>query len=322
MLAHRLSAGGRHRVLLLEAGGSDRRLRVQMPIGYGMSFYDPRLNWMYRTEPEPALAGRRGYWPRGKVLGGSSSINAMVFVRGQPDDFDDWRARGNPGWGWDDVLPYFRQAGRQSTRGPTRWRGHDGPLHVSDVSRPGAPAVRRASCAPAPSWACRTTPTSTAPAQEGVGLYEITTRGGRRMSSARAYLHPALKRANLVVQTQAQVTRIVFDGTRASGVHYRHRGSEPPCGARGREVILCAGAINSPLLLQASGVGPAALLQSLGIAGRAGPAGRRPAPAGPPVHRPPVPLARADAQRRAAALVAASCAPRCATWRRGAVRWR
>ena len=132
VLANRLTAGGRHTVLLLEAGGSDRKLWIQMPIGYGMSFYNPRVNWMYRTEPEPALDNRQDYWPRGKVLGGSSSINAMVHIRGQATDFEDWRAAGNPGWGWEDVLPYFRKS--ETCAGDPAFHGTDGPLHVTDVS--------------------------------------------------------------------------------------------------------------------------------------------------------------------------------------------
>jgi choline dehydrogenase len=134
VLARRLTDAGAGKVLLLEAGGSDRRLWIQMPIGYGKSFYDPRVNWMYRTEAEPALAGRQGYWPRGKVLGGSSSINAMVYVRGQIADFDDWRDAGNPGWGWNDILPYFRKL-EDFAEGTDGERGVGGPLHVSDVSR-------------------------------------------------------------------------------------------------------------------------------------------------------------------------------------------
>jgi choline dehydrogenase len=134
VLAHRLSESGRHTVLLLEAGGDDRQFWLRVPIGYGKSFYNPRVNWMYRTLPDPGLADRQGYWPRGKVLGGSSSINAMVFVRGQAADYDRWAALGNPGWGWDDVLPWFKKL-EDSDLGPSAWRGAGGPLHVSDVTR-------------------------------------------------------------------------------------------------------------------------------------------------------------------------------------------
>jgi choline dehydrogenase len=262
VLAHRLTQDARHRVLLLEAGGSDRRLRVQVPIGYGLSFHDPRLNWRLFTEPEAALAGRRGYWPRGKVLGGSSAINAMVYIRGQAADFERWRAEGNPGWGWDGVLPYYQRMEHFDAR-PDALRGHDGPLRISDVSdqvHPLCASFLRAGA----ELGLPHNAGFNGPSAEGVGLYEITMHGGRRMSSARAYLHPALSRPNLVLRTQAQATRIEFEGTRAVALHYRHRGASHRA-AFGRELILSAGAVHSPLLLQASGVGPAALLQSLGL---------------------------------------------------------
>jgi choline dehydrogenase len=234
-----------------------------MPIGYGLSFYDPSLNWMLRTEPEPSLAGRSGYWPRGKVLGGSSSINAMVWVRGQPHDFDHWRSLGNPGWGWADVLPYFRRIESRSAE-PDPWRGHDGPLHVSDVSAEVHPLCERFIRAGIELGLPRNAGFNGA-TFEGVGLYEITTRGGRRMSTARAYLHPAMKRPNLEVLTRARALRIEFDGRRAVAVQVERAGRSERFAAA-REVIVCAGAIHSPLLLQASGIGPGALLQSLGIA--------------------------------------------------------
>jgi choline dehydrogenase len=262
VLAHRLTQDARHRVLLLEAGGSDRRLRVQVPIGYGLSFHDPRLNWRLFTESEAALAGRRGYWPRGKLLGGSSSINAMVYIRGQAADFERWREDGNPGWGWDDVLPYYRRMEGFDAR-PDAHRGHDGPLRISDVSDQVHPLCAHFLRAGAELGLPHNAGFNGASA-EGVGLYEITMHGGRRMSSARAYLHPALSRPNLVLRTQAQATRIEFEGTRAVALHYRHRGVSHRV-AVGRELILSAGAVHSPLLLQASGVGPAALLQSLGL---------------------------------------------------------
>ena len=265
VLANRLSADGRHSVLLLEAGGTDRRWRVQLPIGYGLSFYDPSLNWMYRTEAEPALNGRQGYWPRGKVLGGSSAINAMVYVRGQALDFDGWRDAGNPGWGWDDVLPHFKRM-EGSSRTDTALRGRDGPLRVSDVSGQTHPLCQTFLLA-GQQAGLPASDDFNGSAPEGVGLYEITMHGGRRMSTARAYLHPALKRRNLTLHTHAHASAITFDGLRANGVRYRRGGVAQQALAR-REVIVCAGAINSPLLLQASGVGPATLLQALGIAVR------------------------------------------------------
>ncbi|MCC7273563.1 MAG: GMC family oxidoreductase N-terminal domain-containing protein [Alphaproteobacteria bacterium] len=263
VLANRLSANGRFRVLLLEAGGSDRRLWLRVPIGYGKSFYDPRVNWMYRTEPEPALDGRQGYWPRGKVLGGSSAINAMVHIRGQPADFDEWAAAGNPGWGWSDVLPYFKRA-EDNGRGADAWRGVGGPLHVSDIDADRHPLcdVYLRACAEA---GVAHNPDFNGADQEGAGLYQITTRDGLRMSAARAYLRPAMRRANLRVETDALVRRVLFEGARATGVAYASRGGSKTATA-GRAVILSAGAIGSPQLLQLSGVGPAPLLGSLGIA--------------------------------------------------------
>ena len=262
VLAHRLTEDGRYRVLLLEAGGSERRFWLQVPIGYGKSFYDPRVNWMYRTEPEPALAGRAGYWPRGKVLGGSSSINAMVFVRGQHEDFDAWHALGNAGWGWADVLPYFRKM-EDRARGPDAWRGCGGPLAVADVTRDLHPLCDAFLRAGVEAGLSRNADFNGA-VQEGVGCYEITVRDGRRMSTARAYLRPAMRRGNLRVETGAHATRILFDGTRATGIEYVRGGAA--CRARaGREVIVCAGAVNSPQLLQLSGIGPATHLDSLGL---------------------------------------------------------
>ncbi len=262
VLANRLSENGRYRVLLLEAGGSDLRFWVQMPIGYGKSFYDKNVNWMYRTAPDPGLANREGYWPRGKVLGGSSSINAMVYIRGQAEDFEAWKDAGNPGWGWPDVLPYFKKS-EDNARGGDDWRGTGGPLHVADVSQHLHPlnevylqAAREAGLKDNEDFNGET--------QEGVGLYQITTKNGIRMSAARAYLRPAIKRTNLRVESKAQATRLLFEGKRAVGVEYRQNGKLLQARA-GREVILSAGSINSPQLLQLSGVGPADVLKSSGI---------------------------------------------------------
>jgi choline dehydrogenase len=262
VLANRLTENGRFRVMVLEAGGTDRRFWLQVPIGYGKSFYDPRVNWMYRTEPDPALGDRRGYWPRGKVLGGSSAINAMVHIRGQAADFDEWRALGNPGWGWTDVLPYFRKS-EHNARGADAWRAVGGPLHVADVSRdlhPLCDVYLRAG----EELGLRRNPDFNGATQEGVGPYQITTRNGRRMSAARAYLHAAMQRANLRVESEAHVRRILFEGQRATGIEYARHGVVRTARAA-REIILSAGAIGSPQLLQLSGVGPAQVLAPLGI---------------------------------------------------------
>ncbi|BBK32437.1 choline dehydrogenase [Allostella humosa] len=262
VLANRLTASGRFRVLLLEAGGSDRRFWLQVPIGYGKSFFNPAVNWMYRTEPDPVLDGRQGYWPRGKVLGGSSAINAMVHIRGQAADFDDWEAAGNPGWGWSGVLPYFKRS-EDNGAGPDAWRATGGPLHITGIERERHPvcATYIAACTEA---GVPYNPDFNGERQEGAGLYQITTRGGLRLSAARAYLRPAMGRANLQVETGAHATRILFEGTRAVGIEYRQGGTIRTARA-GREVILSSGSINSPQLLQLSGVGPAELLLAHGI---------------------------------------------------------
>ena len=263
VLANRLSEGGRHSVALLEAGGHDRRLWVRMPIGYGKAFHDPRINWRYMTQPEPNLGGRRMYWPRGKVLGGSSAINAMVYIRGHRGDFDDWAAMGNPGWGWDDVLPWFRKAESGDTDAAEHGGG-DGPLHVSRLERDLHPLCEDFLRASAACGLARVDDFNDG-ALEGVGLYRNTVRDGFRMSAARAYLKPARRRANLTVVTGAQATRILFEGRRAVGVTYRRHGRDHAIRA-GREVIVAAGAVGSPQLLQLSGVGPAGLLGRHGIA--------------------------------------------------------
>lgn len=262
VLANRLTANGRYSVLLLEAGGSDRSFWLHVPIGYGKSFYNPNVNWMYRTEPDPGLGGRSGYWPRGKVLGGSSAINAMVFIRGHPTDFDDWDAAGNPGWGWRDVLPYFKKL-EHNSGGADEWRATGGPMHVTDVARdlhPLCSAYLRAG----EEAGLSATGDFNGAQMEGVGLYQITTRDGLRMSTARAYLRPAMSRANLRIETKAHATRIAFDGRRATGVHFHQQGKMQFARAH-RDVVLAAGSINTPLLMQGSGVGPATLLQQHSI---------------------------------------------------------
>lgn len=264
VVAARLTQSGRHRVLLVEAGGSDERFFVRLPIGYGKCFYDPAVNWMYRTEPEATLDGRAGYWPRGKVLGGSGSINAMVYVRGHPRDFDDWAALGNPGWDYASVLPFFRRLER-AERGASPWRGDDGPLAVTDVESDAHPLCRAFLAAGEAIGIPRNADFNGA-TPEGIGYFENTVHQGRRTSSATAYLAPARRRANLAVVTDSRATRIGFDGTRATAVTYVGRDGVPVTARASREVVLCAGSLETPKLLLVSGVGPAAQLQDLGIA--------------------------------------------------------
>ena len=261
VLANRLTADGRKRVLLLEAGGSDRRFYVQLPLGYGKLFYNPAVNWMYQTEPDPGLAGNRDHWPRGKLLGGSSSINAMVWIRGHASDYDDWEAAGNPGWGWASVLPAYR-AIEDNEAGGDAWRGSGGPLFISANRRDLHPLCETFIRATEATGLPRN-PDFNGAEQEGVGIYQMTIRGARRNSAARAFLRPAMKRPNLRVETRAHVTRVLFEGRRAVGVEYRQGGTLHQ--VRAREVILSGGAVNSPQLLMLSGVGDAAHLQAMGV---------------------------------------------------------
>ncbi len=258
VLANRLSAEGRHRVVLLEAGGSDRNLWVRMPIGYGKAFYHEGLNWKYQTEPVPGTTNTADYWPRGKVLGGSSSINAMVYIRGQAEDYDGWEGLGNPGWGFRDLLPLFKGM-ENNLAGADEWRGQGGPLTITDITGQVHPLCADYLAAGEALGLPRNADFNGA-GQEGVGLYQLTTRAGLRCSAATAYLHPVRGRRNLQVVTGAQATRILFEGRRATGVEFRQGGRLQEIRARG-EVILAAGAVNSPQLLQLSGIGPADLLR-------------------------------------------------------------
>ncbi|HVN45491.1 MAG TPA: GMC family oxidoreductase N-terminal domain-containing protein [Steroidobacteraceae bacterium] len=262
VLANRLTADGRLRVLLLEAGGSDRSIWISVPVGYARTFHDPRFNWMYEAEPDPALDNRRQFWPRGKVLGGSGSINAMVYVRGQPGDFDDWRDAGNPGWSWAEVLPWFRKL-EDHCWGSSEFHGAGGPIYVSDVSSRVHPICQKflAACAAIGIPASRD---FNGAQTEGAGLWQVSIKNGRRVSTANAYLRPAMRRPNLEVQLHALATRVLFEGTRACGVEYERDGVRREARAQ-REVLLCGGAINSPQLLELSGVGEGARLQSFGI---------------------------------------------------------
>lgn len=261
VLADRLTASGKHRVTVLEAGGSDRRFFVMLPLGYGKLFYDPAVNWLYKTEPDPGLAGQQDHWPRGKVLGGSSSINAMVWIRGHRADYEEW-GRAAPGWGWEDVLPAYR-ALEDNEAGGDDYRGKGGPLFISANRRGLHPLVKDYVAACEGAGLAENADFNGAE-QEGAGIYQMTIRGARRNSTARAFLRPAMKRPNCRVVTGAMVTRVVIEGGRAVGVEYVRGGQRHVLRAKA-EVILSGGAINSPQLLQLSGIGPGALLQSLGI---------------------------------------------------------
>ncbi|KGF70973.1 choline dehydrogenase [Hoeflea sp. BAL378] len=262
VMAERLSASGRHRVLVLEAGGDDRRFFVQMPLGYGKTFFDPKVNWMYRAEPDPGLAGNVDHWPRGRVLGGSSSINAMVWVRGARADFDDWRDAGNPGWGADEMFKAFRDV-ECAVVGDEALRGRKGPLNLFVPDRTTHELTRKWFQS-AEAIGLTINPDFNGADQEGVGQFEFTIHKGRRLSAARAFLRPAMKRPNVRIVTNAHVTGLTFEGTRVTGVTYS-RGGRTVSVKAGREVILSGGSVNSPQLLQLSGIGPADHLKGLGI---------------------------------------------------------
>lgn len=262
VVAEKLSASGRFSVLVLEAGGTDRRFYVQMPLGYGKTFFDPAVNWNYKTEPDPGLAGNADHWPRGKLLGGSSSINAMVWIRGAREDFDAWAEAGNTGWGFNDLLPIFK-AIEDNEAGADAWRAKGGPIHVTDNRTKVHPLTERFLKAGQQAGLALNQDFNGA-SQEGVGVYQITTRNGRRMSAARGFLRPAMKRANIRVEMNALATRVLFEGKRAIGIEYMQNGERKTARA-GREVILSGGSINTPQLLQLSGIGPAALLAEHGI---------------------------------------------------------
>jgi choline dehydrogenase len=261
VLANRLTADGRHSVLVLEYGGSDRSIFVQMPTALSIPMNMPRYNWGYHTEPEPGLGGRSLHTPRGKVLGGSSSINGLVYIRGNPHDFDRWNAEGAAGWSYADVLPYFRRAETRFDGGDA-YRGDSGPLQTRYglLTNPLHAAWLEAGQQAGYPY----TQDINGYQQEGVGRFDMTVGDGRRCSAANAYLRPAMQRANLEVRTHALATRVLFEGRRAVGVEYERGGRTQRVAAR-REVIVSTGPINAPQLLKLSGVGPADELRGQGI---------------------------------------------------------
>ncbi len=262
VLANRLSANARHNVLLLEAGPTDSYPWIHIPIGYAKTMFHPKYNWCFYTEPDPGMNNRKIYWPRGKVLGGSSAINGLIYIRGQPSDYDQWERRGNRGWGWNDVLPYFIKSERNQ-RGASAFHGATGALGVSDVGEPHE--LAEAFITAAEQAGIPRNHDFNGAKQEGAGCYQLTTWRGRRSHTSVGYLKSAHRRTNLRVETGALATRIIFKGKRAKGVAYSQGGQEHEAHAR-REVILSAGAIQSPQLLQLSGVGAADLLRQHGIA--------------------------------------------------------
>jgi choline dehydrogenase len=262
VLANRLTASGRHRVLLLEAGGHDRHMWIHIPLGFAKLFNNAEVNWLYKSEPEPELNNRQVIQPRGKVLGGSSSINGLLYIRGQKEDFEHWRQLGNTGWAFSDVLPYFRRAEDQE-RGADELHGVGGPLAVSNVCEPHP--LCEAFLAAAEQAGIPRNDDFNGPQQEGAGYFQLTAKNGRRWSTAAGYLRQARRRPNLAVVTDALATRVLFDGQRAIGVEYRKGGTTHAAYADA-EVILAGGAFNSPQLLQLSGLGPAKILRELGIA--------------------------------------------------------
>lgn len=261
VLANRLSENGNYSVKLLEAGPKDSYPWIHIPIGYGKTMFHKVYNWGFYTEPEPAMHNRKMYWPRGRCLGGSSSINGLIYIRGQAEDYDHWAALGNKGWAWKDVLPYFIKS-EHNSRGASMYHGADGPLWCSDIEEKHElmDAIIRAG----EELGVPRTNDFNGARQEGVGYYQLFTRHGWRCSTAVGYLRPAKKRSNLQIETGAHVTGLIFEGSRVVGVQYEQHGNTLQAHAA-REVILAAGALQSPQLLQLSGIGPGALLQSLDI---------------------------------------------------------
>jgi choline dehydrogenase-like flavoprotein len=264
VLANRLSEDPSVRVLLLEAGGKDRSPKIKIPAAFPEQFHT-KLDWDFATEPEPHVDGRSLYIPRGKALGGSSSMNAMLYVRGRPLDYDGWEAQGAPGWGYADVLPYFVRA-EDNVRGPSEYHGAGGPLHVAEQRSP-RPMNGRLLAASEAAGIPRIADYN-GPEQDGVSMFQVTQKNGRRFSAADAYLRPALTRPNLEVRTNVTVLGVELEGERAVGVRLRKGRRGVELARAGREVLLCAGAIGSPQLLLLSGIGPPDELRAAGVESR------------------------------------------------------
>ena len=261
VLAARLTEDPAVSVALLEAGPPDRSVLIHCPAGLALMARSGQANWGFSTVPQPGLNGRRGYQPCGKVLGGSSSVNAMIYIRGQREDYDEWAAQDNRGWSWNDVLPYFLRA-EHNERGADAFHATGGPLNVMDLRSPNRIAAAFVDAAVQSGH--ERNPDFNGPVQEGFGMYQVTHRDGERFSAAKAYLAPHRTRPNLRVITDAHTTRILMEGRRTTGVEYRQHGAVHQLRA-GREVLVSAGALHSPQLLMLSGIGPAAHLQALGI---------------------------------------------------------
>ncbi len=261
VVASRLSESGKHRVLLLEAGPPDTNIWIHIPLGFARTYVNPKVNWKFETAPQPQLNNRQLYLPRGKTLGGSSSINGMVYVRGNHRDYDEWRQRGCVGWDWDSVLPYFRKAENQA-RGADEFHGVGGPLHVSD--QPAKFELAEAALEACVQAGIPRNPDFNGREQEGCGYYQTTTSNRRRWSAAKAYLAAAKSRPNLVIRTGACATKVVIENNRAVGVEFQTPQGREMARCRG-EVIVSGGAFGSPQLLQLSGIGPAEHLREMGI---------------------------------------------------------
>lgn len=262
VVAERLSENGKYSVVLLEAGGTDNRFFVKMPLGYGKTFFDPTVNWAFQTESDTGLGGRKDFWPRGKVVGGSSSINAMVWIRGSRLNYDSWRDAGNIGWGWDDMLPIFK-AIENVPFGDPKYRGQSGPVHIRNIEKQVHP-LTHSFIAACEELGLHYNSDFNADSQEGVGIYQLNSKDGRRFSIADSFLKPALNRSNLRLIKNAMVTKIEFDGKRAVHVEFDKNGSKQIMSAN-KEIILCAGAIMSPKLLELSGIGQVKKLNQFGI---------------------------------------------------------